>query len=386
MGSDRIVNAGGTPADDGSEASEERWQTVLSRDGSADGRFVYAVKTTGVYCRPSCPSKTAKRGHVEFFDSPELAESAGYRACKRCLPDGVSPEQARKEMALRACRAMETSETAVSLAELAETAGLSRYHFHRVFKEVTGLTPGDYQRSVRRSRVAASLGSAASVTATIYDAGFNSSGRFYAGANAMLGMPPRSYREGAPGQEIRYAAAACALGMVMVAATRKGVCAIEFGDCAPALVECLRRLFPKAELRAADEGLRHHLEEILAYLQHPRGLLDLPLDIQGTVFQQRVWRALQSIPAGHTATYAQIAQGIGKPEAARAVARACADNRLAVAIPCHRALRTDGGLAGYRWGIERKAELLSREAEEGNGRGPVTKTPENTPEEGQREE
>jgi len=342
---------------------DSRWQAVVGRNPQADGVFVYAVKTTGVYCRPSCPSRTAKRENVEYFESNEQAAAAGYRACKRCRPESLSQAQRRQALAIQACRAIEQSDSPLLLTELARQAGLSPHHFHRIFKETMGLTPKDYYKSVRAGRVAASLQAAPSVTEAIYAAGFNSTGRFYEESAALLGMAPSAYRKGAAGEHIRYAVAPCTLGKVLVAATRKGVCAIEFGEAERELVKRLRERFPKAQFEPGDAEFNDWVGRVLAYLDQPQGALDLPLDVRGTVFQHRVWRALRDIPAGQTASYAEIARRIGQPKAHRAVAHACAANQVAVAIPCHRVVRGDGNLAGYRWGVERKAALLRREDE-----------------------
>ncbi|MBI3431909.1 MAG: bifunctional DNA-binding transcriptional regulator/O6-methylguanine-DNA methyltransferase Ada [Hydrogenophilales bacterium] len=343
------------------QLAEQRWQAVVGRDPQADGEFVYAVRTTGVYCRPSCPSRAARRQNVAFFDTPALAAAAGYRPCKRCRPDAPSPQQERNERVLRACRTIEHSLSALSLAQLAQQAGMSPHHFQRVFKAVTGLSPKGYHKAVQARRVAASLQSAPSVTDAFYDAGFNSAGRFYEEAPALLGMSPGNYRKGGAGEHIRHAVAPCTLGWVIVAATRKGVCAIEFGESAQALEDRIRARFPQARFEPADAGFEQWIARVLEYIEQPRGVLDLPLDVQGTVFQRRVWQTLQAIPAGETASYGEIATRIGQPGAYRAVAHACAENVVAVAIPCHRAVRADGSLAGYRWGLARKAELLKRE-------------------------
>lgn len=340
---------------------DPRWQAVLRRDPQADGVFIYAVKTTGVYCRPSCPSRAAKRENVEFFETNEQAAQAGYRACKRCRPEALSQEQRRRALVVQACRAIEQSDSALPLAALARQAGLSPHHFHRIFKAATGLTPKAFYKSVRARRVANALQSAPSVTDAIYASGFNSAGRFYEESDALLGMAPGTYRKGAAGEQIRYAVAPCALGQVIVAATRRGVCAIEFGDAASVLVESLHERFPKARFESGDEEFRGWVARVLGYLDQPQGALGLPLDVQGTVFQHRVWQALRDIPAGQTASYAEIARRIGQPRAHRAVAHACAKNQVAVAIPCHRAVRRDGELSGYRWGVARKAALLKRE-------------------------
>lgn len=343
------------------QLADRRWQAVAHRNPQADGEFVYAVRTTGVYCRPSCPSRAARRENVEFFESNERAAAAGYRPCKRCRPDAPSQQQIRSALVLQACQSIEQSASALSLAQLAQQAGMSPHHFHHIFKAATGITPKAFHKAVLARRAAASLQTAQSVTAAIYDAGFSSAGRFYAEAPAMLGMAPGSYRKGGTGEYIRHAVEPCALGWVLVAATRKGMCAIEFGDDAQALAERLRTRFPQAQFEPADAEFKHWIVRVIAYVEQPQGVLDLPLDVQGTVFQRRVWQALQAIPAGETASYAEIAGRIGQPGAARAVGRACAGNLVALAIPCHRAVRADGTLAGYRWGSARKADLLRRE-------------------------
>jgi AraC family transcriptional regulator of adaptative response/methylated-DNA-[protein]-cysteine methyltransferase len=342
----------------------QRWTSVLDKDQQADGTFVYAVKTTGIYCRPSCPSKPAKRQNVEFFDSAALALASGYRACKRCKPDGLSQADERQGLVLKACKAIEQSSSGLSLDELSAQAGLSPHHFHRIFKAVTGLTPKQYHRGVQAQRVTSTLKEASSVTDAISGAGFNSSGRFYEGAGAALGMSPSSFRQGGAGQEIQYAIEPCVLGMVLVAATPRGVCAIEFADAESVLIGRLRERFPKANHLSGDAVFKQWIGTILGYIEQPRGVLTLPLDVQGTVFQRRVWEALQEIPPGQTASYTEVARRIGQPKAVRAVAHACATNQLALAIPCHRVVRANGDLAGYRWGLERKAELLRRESEE----------------------
>jgi len=344
------------------QLAEKRWQAVVRRDPRADGEFIYAVKTTGVYCRPSCPSRAAKRQNVEFFDTAGSAIAAGYRPCKRCRPDALSQQQKHNERVLQACHAIEHSPSSLSLKQLAQQAGMSPYHFHRIFKAATGLTPKAFHQAIQAKRVTASLQSAQSVTEAIYDAGFNSSGRFYEGAQAMLGMSPGSYRRGGVGEHIRYAVEPCALGWVIVAATRKGVCAIEFDDAAQVLIDRVRARFPHAQFESADTEFKQWIAQVIRYLDQPHGVLALPLDVQGTVFQRRVWQALQAIPAGQTASYSEIAERIGQPKAFRAVAHACAGNTVAVAIPCHRAVRANGDLSEYRWGVERKAKLLRRES------------------------
>ena len=342
---------------------EDRWQAVLARDRSRDADFVFAVRTTGIYCKPSCAARVPKRSNVSFFATPTQARAAGFRACLRCKPDSAAAEP-HVEAVRRACLHADAAAEPLSLAEMADAAGLSRYHFLRVFKQVTGLTPMAYQHAKRRGRVVDGLAAAPSITAALYDAGFSSSSRFYADAGAMLGMTPRAWRSGGAGETIRCAAAPCALGVVLVAATQKGVCAIEFGDSAHDLAARLRARLPQARFVAADDAFRGWVERVVGYVREPRGALELPLDIRGTAFQQRVWQALREIPAGATATYAQIAARVGVPQGARGVAQACAANAVAVAVPCHRVVRADGGVGGYRWGVERKRALLRRESQE----------------------
>jgi len=351
-------------ADNLAEAQAQSWRAaVLARDPGADGQFVYAVRTTGVYCRPSCPSRTARRENMRFFPTAALAQAAGYRACRRCRPDAAPTGARQADVVGTACRALESSVSGMALADLAGAAGLSPHHFHRMFKRITGLTPKAYFKAVRDRRLQGALASAGSVTDAIYAAGFNSAGRFYADGAATLGMAPLAYRGGGAGQCIRYAVEPCSLGYVMVAATARGVCAIELGDAQPALISRLQRRFARASLDPGDAQFRGWVQRVLAFIELPRSLLDLPLDIQGTVFQRRVWQALQAIPAGVTVSYGELAAAIGRPSAVRAVARACASNPVALAVPCHRVVRANGAVAGYRWGAERKAELLRRESE-----------------------
>jgi AraC family transcriptional regulator of adaptative response/methylated-DNA-[protein]-cysteine methyltransferase len=333
-----------------------RWQAVLDRDPAPS--FVYAVVTTGVYCRPDCPSRRAKRENVRFFDSNGEAEAAGFRACLRCRP---AEADRAAELVEKACRTIETAEETPDLASLAADAGLSTFHFHRVFKARTGLTPRGYAQALRDRRVRAALGEAGTVTEALYDAGFGSSGRFYAGSNASLGMTPTRFRAGGAGEIIRYATGRSSLGGVLVAATDKGICAIMLGDDPDILIGELRGQFSKARLVAGDPEFDKWVSQVVAFVDDPHLGLDLPLDIRGTAFQRRVWQALRAIPVGETRTYTDIAEALGMPKAVRAVAGACASNAVAVAIPCHRAHRIGGALAGYRWGIERKRALLDKE-------------------------
>ncbi len=332
------------------------WQAVLDRDPAAS--FVYAVVTTGVYCRPDCPSRRAKRENVRFFDSNGEAEAAGFRACLRCRP---TEADRTAELVEKACRIIEAAEETPDLASLAAGAGLSTYHFHRVFKARTGLTPRGYARALRDRRVRAALGEAGTVTEALYDAGFGSSGRFYAGSNASLGMTPTRFRAGGAGEIIRYAIGRSSLGGVLVAATDKGICAIMLGDDPDILIGELRGQFSKARLVAGDPEFDNWVLQVVAFVDDPHLGLDLPLDIRGTAFQRLVWQALRAIPMGETRTYTDIAEALGMPNAVRAVAGACASNAVAVAIPCHRVHRIGGALAGYRWGIERKRALLDKE-------------------------
>lgn len=341
-----------------------RWAAVVERDPGADGAFYYSVKTTGVYCRPSCAARLARRENVQFHESPAEAERAGFRPCKRCRPDQPSLTERRAAAVAEACRLIEAAEELPDLATLAATAGMSPHHFHRVFKGVTGVTPRAYAAAHRAHKVRRGLASGDSVTATMYDAGFNSSGRFYAQSDGILGMTPSAFKRGGPGAAIRFAVGQCSLGAVLVAATDKGICAITLGDDPAALLRDLQDRFPKAELIGGDAKFERLVAQVVGLVENPDANPGLPLDIRGTAFQRRVWQALRKIPAGKTATYSEIARRIGAPTSARAVARACATNAIAVAIPCHRVVRTDGSLSGYRWGIERKRVLLEREAAE----------------------
>jgi AraC family transcriptional regulator of adaptative response/methylated-DNA-[protein]-cysteine methyltransferase len=342
--------------------ADPRWKAVVSRDASADGRFFYSVKTTGVYCRPSCAARAARPENIAFHASAAAAEAAGFRPCKRCRPDQASPAQAQADLVAALCRRIEAAATPPTLAELAELAGLSPHHLHRVFKAATGLTPKAYAAAQRSRRVEAELGRGGSVTEAIYAAGFNSGGRFYDPANDTLGMTASAWRAGGAATEIRFAVGQCSLGAILVAATARGVCAILLGDDADALARELQDRFPRARLIGGDAAFEQWVATVVGFVEAPALGLNLPLDVRGTAFQQRVWQALREIPAGSTASYAEIARRIGAPKSVRAVAQACGANRLAVAIPCHRVVRHDGALSGYRWGVERKRALLEREA------------------------
>lgn len=343
--------------------SDPRWQQVVTRDASADGAFVYAVRSTGVYCRPSCPSRRANPANVSFHDTPAQAEAAGFRPCLRCHPKGQSPAQATVALVAEACRLIETADDTPSLDQLAERIGLSPWHFHRQFRAVTGLTPRQWAAAHRAGKLRGELAdTAASVTGAIYGAGFNSNSRFYEQADGRLGMTPSTWRKGGQDMDIRFAVAQCALGAILVAESVRGICAISLGDDPDPLVRELQDRFPRANLIGDDPDFDARVAQVIAFVEAPGIGLSLPLDIQGTAFQERVWQALRQIPAGQSASYADIASAIGAPRAVRAVAGACAANRIAVAIPCHRVLRTDGSLSGYRWGVARKRALLDSEA------------------------
>ncbi len=341
---------------------DPRWASVLARDSAADGSFVYSVATTGVFCRPSCPSRTANPKNVRFHATIEDAEAAGFRPCLRCKPREPAPEARNAETVARICRLIEEAEELPSLAELAEAAGFSPGYFHRLFKAVTGVTPKDYAAAHRAGRVRDRLRAEGTVTEAIYSAGFNSSARFYEKSDEMLGMTPTDYRAGGANAEIRFAVGECSLGSILVAKSEKGVCSILLGDDPDALLRDLQDRFPQARLIGGDAAFEALVARVVGLIEAPGIGLDLPLDVRGTAFQQRVWSALRDIPVGETATYSDIAKKIGAPKSVRAVAGACAANPLAVAIPCHRVVRNDGSLSGYRWGIARKRALIDREA------------------------
>ena len=341
---------------------EARWDAVRQRDSKADGQFYYSVRSTGVYCRPSCAARPALRANVAFHASCAEAEAAGFRPCLRCKPGQPPLAERQAAIVAQSCRLIEASDALPDLDTLAQAAGMSRFHFHRVFKAHTGITPKAYAAARRGERVKAGLAQPGSVTDTLYAAGFNSSGRFYAATPGLLGMTPGAFRAGGSGAVIRFAIAACSLGALLVASTDKGVCAILLGDDAEMLLRDLQDRFPQADLRGAEADYEQTVARVIGLVETPALGLDLPLDVRGTAFQQRVWQALREIPAGSTVSYAELARRIGLPTGARAVAGACAANALAVAIPCHRVVRNDGALSGYRWGVERKQQLLEREA------------------------
>ena len=342
--------------------SDARWAAVVAHDPQADGTFSYAVETTGVYCRPSCAARLPKPEHVRFHATCGDAEHASFRPCKRCKPQQISPGEQQAATIAASCRLIEQAEGTPSLAQLAQQAGFSPSHFHRVFKAITGLTPTAYAAAQRAKRVRNALSTRGTVTEAMYDAGYNSNGRFYATAHEVLGMTPSNYRAGGTQTTIRFAVGACSLGAILVAQSERGMCAMLLGDDPDALARDLQDRCPQATLIGGDAGFEQLVATVVGCVEAPALGLDLPLDIRGTAFQQRVWQALRKIPAGSTASYTDIARHIGAPHAVRAVAQACGAHALAVAIPCHRVVRHDGTLSGYRWGVERKRILLEREA------------------------
>ncbi|MBB6577026.1 AraC family transcriptional regulator of adaptative response/methylated-DNA-[protein]-cysteine methyltransferase [Comamonas odontotermitis] len=345
--------------------ADPRWADVCARNAGADGRFVYAVRSTGVFCRPSCSSRQAKPENVSFFDSPALAQAAGYRACKRCQPDAPSKPGHAALMA-QLCHWIATAEEEPNLADLAERAGMSPFHLQRVFKAAVGVSPKAYAKAQRRERLQAALGDAQEaprVIDAIFDAGFASTAQLYRDSQAVLGMTPRQYRTGGAAQHIRFGVGECSLGPILVAATEQGICAILLGDDADALVQELQQRFPKAQLAGGDAAFERWMAQVIGFVDEPTRGLALPLDVRGTAFQQQVWQALRRIPVGSTVSYSELARTLGMPQASRAVAGACAANAIAVAIPCHRVVRSDGEISGYRWGVDRKRALLRHEAE-----------------------
>lgn len=337
--------------------ADTRWQAVLARDATADGRFYYAVRTTGVYCRPSCPARRPRREHVAFFYTPEAAEEAGFRACRRCAPRAVRPDQ---QVVARVQALLEANDPPPVLAALGRAVGLSPSHLQRVFRRATGLSPRQYAAARRAERLKAALRDGSSVTNATYDAGYGSSRALYDAAPAALGMPPRVYRDGGRGERIAYGIADSPVGRVLVAATERGVCAVHFGDDAVVL-EALRAEFPRATLVPDTRAVAAPTRAVLDHLAGQAAPADLVLDGRGTAFQQRVWAALRAIPMGQTRSYGEIAAAIGAPGAARAVARACATNPVALLVPCHRVVQAGGQPGGYRWGAARKRALLERE-------------------------
>jgi len=339
----------------------DRWAAVSGREREADGHFYYGVRTTGIYCRPSCPSRAAHRKNVVFFDTSAEAAAAGFRACMRCRPDDVSAGERYAALVVQACRLIESADQPPSLEDLARSVGLSKHHFHRIFRNIAGVTPKGYAVAHRDRKVRDGLKSKGTVTEAIYGAGFNSSGRFYETSREVLGMTPTRRRAGGAGETIRFALGECSLGAILVGATDKGVCSILLGDSPEELLQMFQEQFPRAQLVGGEADFDAWVAQVIACIDAPGSELKLPMDIRGTAFQQRVWKALRKIPVGQTASYADIARKIGAPTSMRAVAQACGANKLAVVIPCHRVVRSDGGLSGYRWGVERKQALLNRE-------------------------
>lgn len=339
-----------------------RWEAVLARDGLADGAFVYAVRTTGVYCRPSCPSRRPRRENVTFFAFPEAAEWAGYRACRRCRPREAAPRHPQVEMVRRACHYIEAQmDGPPTLAALGAHVGSSPHHLQRTFRRLLGITPRQYADAHRVRRLKARLQAGETVTDAMYGAGFGSSRSLYERAPAQLGMTPATYRRGGAGARIGYTIVACPLGRLLVAATGRGVCAVSLGEDDGGMERALRDEYPAAQLQRDDDALRAWVAALLDHLAGQRPHLDLPLDVQATAFQWRVWEQLRAIPYGSTRSYSEIARALGQPTAARAVARACATNPVALIVPCHRVVREDGSASGYRWGLERKQSLLAQE-------------------------
>ena len=341
---------------------DPRWASVANRSADADGSFFYSVKTTGVYCRPSCAARQARPENVRFHATRREAEVAGFRPCKRCKPHQPSIYEQHATKVTEVCRLIEAASSVPPLEQLAARAGMSPFHFHRVFKALTGVTPRKYAAGQRGERMRQELGRAGTITSAIYESGYNSNGQFYGESRQVLGMTPTIYRTGGVNADIRFAVGECSLGAILVAQSEIGVCAILLGDDPDALARDLQDRFPRATLIGGDVEFERLVSQVVGFVEAPGLSLDLPLDVRGTAFQQRVWQALSEIPAGSTASYTEIAARIGAPKSVRAVARACAANPLAVAIPCHRVVRNDGGLSGYRWGVERKRTLLQREA------------------------
>lgn len=341
------------------------WRALEERDASQDGAFVYAVRTTGIYCKPSCASRRPRRENVEFFALPDDAERAGYRACKRCEPRSADGESTTARVIARARAFLDANDDRkVPLAELASHAGMSASHLQREFKRALGVSPAEYQTAARVDRFKSRLRAGDTVSRATYEAGFGSSSRVYEKSDAVLGMTPAAYRRGGAGERITYTIANAPLGRVLVATTDRGVCAVEIGETNADVERTLRADFPNATLVRDDE--RHHtwVRAVVDRVRDPRAHRGnrIPLDVSGTAFQQLVWKALQEIPAGERRTYREVAESIGRPTAARAVARACATNRVAVVIPCHRVVAGNGDVSGYKWGVDRKRRLLTDES------------------------
>ena len=343
---------------------EQLWQAVVSKDARFDGQFVFAVSSTGVYCRPSCPSRRAHRERVSFFDLPEAAEQAGFRACLRCQPQRARVLDPQMELVQRVCSVLNSSDSeTVKLAELASHTGVSVFHLQRTFKRVMGISPRQYLAARKFGNFKALVRKGDSVTTALYESGFNSSSRLYEYASEELGMTPATYSRGGRGVNINYTIVASSMGRLLVAMTERGVCAVRMSDTDAELEKDLREEFPGAQIKRDDSALREHVQKILNHLDNNEPRLDLPLDIRATAFQRQVWEKLRAIPYGQTVSYGDVAKALGKPGAVRAVGRACATNPVALVIPCHRVVREDQSLGGYRWGLERKKKLLQKERE-----------------------
>ena len=342
-------------------SDDDRWQAVILRDPAADGMFFYSVKTTGVYCRPGCPARRPHRKNVCFHATGDAAEAAGFRPCQRCRPTAAGVVQRHAAIVAQACRLIEDAQEAPRLNDLANAVGMSAFHFHRTFKSCTGLTPKRYADAHRTKRLRRELRNSGTITEAIYGAGFNSNSRFYAASTGALGMTPKAYRSGGAGETIRFAVGECRLGSVLVATSEKGICAILLGDDPNKLARDLQDRFANARLTPGNASFDRLVAQVIGFIEAPAIGLDLPLDIRGTAFQRQVWDALRQIPPGSTASYTEIAKRLGQPKSVRAVAKACGANAHAVAIPCHRVVRIDGSLSGYRWGVERKIALLQDE-------------------------
>jgi AraC family transcriptional regulator of adaptative response/methylated-DNA-[protein]-cysteine methyltransferase len=343
--------------------NDARWNAVSSKDARCDGQFVFAVSSTGIYCRPSCPSRRPHRDRVSFFELPEAAERAGFRPCRRCHPRDTSAKDPQVELVQRVCNLIDNNDAEVmTLGVLSDQTGVSSFHLQRTFKRIMGVTPRQYADARRLGSFKSRVRDGESVTNAIYDAGFGSSSRLYEQAVSQLGMTPATYGKGGRGASISYAIVTCSLGWLLVAATRKGVCSVKLGDSESALQSDLEKEFPAADIHRDDKGLSPMLETVIKHLEGKTPHVALPLDVRATAFQRQVWQQLRAIPYGETYSYSQLAKAIGQQKAVRAVARACATNPVALVVPCHRVIREDKTLGGYRWGMERKKRLLEQEA------------------------
>lgn len=343
---------------------EAQWQAVLEKNSAFDGQFVYAVSSTGIYCRPSCASRRPRRDRVSFFKVPAMAEHSGFRACLRCKPNETSSRDPQMQIAQEVCRIIEQNDgDSITLSELSKRVGVSSFHLQRTFKSVMGISPKGYAEARRVKKFKEDVRAGERITSAMYGAGFGSSSRLYENAAAQLGMTPATYSKGGRGVVINFATAKTSLGQLLVAATNKGVCSVMLGDSEAELKTDLKREFPAAEIHEDEKPLRVSLNAIVEHLENKNPRVDLPLDIRATAFQMQVWQQLRAIPYGKTYSYSDVAKAIGQDKAIRAVARACATNPVALVIPCHRVIREDQSLGGYRWGLERKKKLLAAEKE-----------------------